>query len=469
MSPTLAERIANGRKARQRAGRSAHAEAGNIRRDPLKLLRASNSDRVEQLVPLRHGRMLESPFAFFRGSAILQAHDLAGTPASGFNFQICGDCHLANFGGFATPERNLLFDLNDFDETHPGPWEWDLKRLVASFAVAGRQLSHSAGAIEELTYRAATSYQRRIQQYAQMSELDIWYDKITFDRLLDTAATPEVRDRLRDAIRRAGKRTHDELLPKMGERVDGRWVLHDAPPAVFHVAGNATLFTGENDYAYFKDWHAYIDTLYREYQSTLDANRRQLFSRFTMQDLAFKVVGIGSIGTRCLILLLVDTHENPMFLQIKQANPSVIASYVPVRARYQHQGRRVVEGQRLMQAASDQFIGWSTGPRGRHFYLRQLRDMKLSAQIELFDSQLLSEYAALCGWVLARAHARAGGMARELAGYLGDGDGFAVALVKYAGAYADQVEKDYERFAAACRSGEVEARTEADYRQDFSV
>jgi len=469
MALTLAERVAAGRKARQLVKRADQARIGRIDRDPIPLLKRSSVGRVGRLIPLRYGRMLESPLAFFRGSAGLQAHDLADTPNSGFYFQICGDCHLSNFGGFATPERNLLFDLNDFDETHPGPWEWDLKRLIASFVVAGRYLHHGEGVAEEAAFRAAQSYQQNMAQYATMGALEIWYDKITFERLLEMADTPKIRRILKNGICKAMARTHDHLLPQLGERIDGRWIIRDRPPALFHIYGNATLFDETDDWIKLGDWQALVKSMYREYQGNLDANRRQLLDQFSMQDLAFKVVGVGSVGTRCLMLLLVDARDKPLFLQIKEAKQSVLEPYVSVKATYKHQGRRVVEGQRLMQAASDQFVAWSTGPSGRHFYFRQLRDMKLSPEVELYDNDLLCAYAQLCGRVLARAHARSGGMAVEIASYLGSNDSVATALVKYARAYANQVDKDFDSFSKACRSGKLQARTEVDFARDFSV
>jgi uncharacterized protein (DUF2252 family) len=468
MSSTLAERLAAGRAARKQAPRSRHAQIGNIKRDPIALLRANNIGRISQLVPLRHGRMLTSPFAFYRGSAALQAHDLATTPASGFNFQICGDCHLANFGGFATPERNLLFDLNDFDETHPGPWEWDLKRLAASFLIAARHLSQGETVAEEVVYSVVTSYQRHMLEYADMSALEIWYEQITFDHLLAIAKHAQIQQKIKDGIKRAATRTSEELLPKLSEKVNGRWVIHEAPPLIFHVLGRNSLFDPD-DQEFLKHHRNVVDAMCREYQNNLDAHRRALLSQFVLQDIAFKVVGVGSVGTRCLILLYADAQDNPLFLQVKQATTSVIAPYVSIKASYKHQGRRVVEGQRLMQAASDQFISWCNGLQGRHYYVRQLRDMKISAQLEIYDRTLLNAHANLCGWVLARAHARAGGMAPEIAAYFGKSDAVATALVKYAIAYGNQVEKDFQRFLKACRSGELIARTEADYEQDFYV
>ncbi|MFM0339564.1 DUF2252 domain-containing protein [Paraburkholderia fungorum] len=453
---------------RRQVPRREQAAIGNIDRDPVELLEINSAGRIERLVPLRYGRMIESPFAFYRGSAIIQAHDLAGTPNSGLILQICGDCHLANFGGFATPERALLFDLNDFDETSPGPWEWDLKRLAASFVVAARHLQHKRGVAEELVHRAVSSYQTRMAAYAEMGILDIWYERITFDRLLSELTLPEARKRAQRAMERAASRTSEALLPKLSERVGERWMIRDAPPAIFHPGGKNTLLSAEDDWTRRSKTRDGVDKSFKEYLSTLSTDRRQLLSNFTAQDTAFKVVGVGSVGTRCLILLMVDRQGKPLFLQIKEATQSVVARYFKSPS-IEHEGRRVVEGQRLMQAASDLFLGWTNGPLGRHFYMRQLRDMKLSVQIELMDAPMLGEYAALCGWVLARAHAKASGRAREISDYIGRGEQMIDAMVKYSDAYADQVERDYEVFAAACRSGRLEARTDVDMAADFRM
>ncbi|MBB3013400.1 DUF2252 domain-containing protein [Cupriavidus alkaliphilus] len=457
-----------GKALRQQVPRGAHEAIGQVDRDPVALLQLSSEGRVPRLVPLRYGRMVQSPFAFFRGSAILQAHDLAGTPDSGLPMQICGDCHLANFGGFATPERALLFDLNDFDETSPGPWEWDLKRLCASFVVAVRHLRHGPGVAADAVRAAVGSYRRRMADYARMGMLDTWYDRITFDRLIEEETSPEIQKRIRRGMERAADRTHESLLPKLAERIGERWKILDAPPAVFHVHGRQTLFEAGDDWMTLADPEQAIAQAFKEYLSTLAPDRRRLLEHFTRHDQAFKVVGVGSVGTRCLIQLLVDQHDKPLFLQVKEATRSVVARYYK-SAPCAHEGRRVVEGQRLMQAASDLFLGWTKGPRGRHFYMRQLRDMKLSAQIELMDADLLGRYAALCGWVLARAHAKASGLAAEVSGYLGRSDRMADVMVGYANGYADQVERDYDQFVAACRSGRLEARTDADMAADFRV
>ncbi|MFM0721251.1 DUF2252 domain-containing protein [Paraburkholderia strydomiana] len=467
-SDSLAERRALGRQARKDTPRSAHAKIGNTDRDPVGLLRESSEGRVEALVPLRYGRMLASPFTFYRGSAIIQAHDLHATANSGFHFQICGDCHLMNFGGFATPERALAFDINDFDETAPGPWEWDLKRLSASFYIAVRHLGHGDKLADEVVALAVQSYQRWTENYAALSPLELWYELITFDRLERTVTSDDARQHVRNSVERASRRTHETMLPKLASHRDGVWQIRDTPPSVFHVHGKSTLFTHDDDWLGLGDWRDLMGPIYRHYLKSLGVVRGNLLAHFSMQDVAFKVVGVGSVGTRCLILLMVDPHEKPLFIQFKEASTSVVSRYFDARSP-RHHGQRVVNGQRLMQGASDPFLGWTSGPFGRHIYGRQLRDMKVSATLELFSKETFREYASLCGWVLARAHAKAGGQATEVAGYLGNGDQMAEALVSYSRAYADQVEQDYEEFRDACRNGRLEARTDADMAADFAA
>jgi uncharacterized protein (DUF2252 family) len=467
---SLSERREFGRSLRKSVSRSAHEAIGQVDRDPVALLEQSSKGRVPRLVPLRYGRMLTSPFAFYRGSAIIQAHDLATTPHAGIVHQICGDCHLMNFGGFATPERQLIFDLNDFDETHPGPWEWDVKRLAASFTVAARHLGYKQGVADDIVFAMATSYQRRLAEYARLGALDTWYDKLTFDRIYAESNSEAGRKLNRRLAEKASRRGHEALLPKLGDKKDGRWRMYDTPPALFHIHGESTLFEPKDDWSRLDHWEALSDKLFADYLKTLSASHQLLLSFFTKQDLAFKVVGVGSVGTRCLVLLMVDALDNPLFLQIKEAVCSVLAPYVPAgKSPYKNEGQRVVAGQRMMQASSDHFLGWSVGPNGRHFYLRQLRDMKVSVELETMSQELVGLYGTLCGRALARAHAKAGGSAVEVSGYLGRSDQFATALVRYANAYADQVERDYESFRAACRSGRVMAQSEADFGADIRV
>ncbi|HEY3596082.1 MAG TPA: DUF2252 domain-containing protein [Paraburkholderia sp.] len=465
---TIAEREAAGRAAREHSKRSSHRSAGDLHRDPLPLLRQSSEGRIERLIPLRYGRMAASPLAFLRGSAILQAHDLGSIPHTGLVTPICGDSHLMNFGGFVTPERQLVFELNDFDEVAHGPFEWDLKRLVASFVVAARSMRFSRGAARELAMSAVTQYRDRITQYAQCSPLELWYERITFDRMIEAALTPEGRRRIRRGMEKAAGRTHDSSLDKIAEHAGDHLVLRDMPPGLFHLQDANTLFTPEDDGFGSGDWRKLIDGMYADYLKTLLPDRRELLGQFSLQDMAFKVAGVGSVGARCLVLLAADPTGKPLFLQVKEARRSVVARYIKT-SEPRHEGERVVRGQQMMQAVGDIFLGWATGPGGRHFYVRQLLDMKLSPSIELADAELLNGYARLCGWALARAHAKAGGNAIGIGAYIGRSDQFAEALADYASAYADQIERDYDVFLKACRGGELDARTDEDIAADFRV
>lgn len=455
----LDARREQGRRLRKTVARAAHASLGppgTLDRDPVALLEASARGRLVGLLPLRHQRMAESSLAFFRGAAVLQAHDLAGCAHTGLVQQICGDSHLMNFGGFATPERRIVFDLNDFDQTHPGPWEWDVKRLAASFVLAARHLGFGRDAGDDTVRAVVTSYRRRMARYARLGALDLWYEKITPERVLAEADDADARRATARLAAKARQQTDRRLLPKVARKVDGRWTMDDEPPTLFHVHGADTLFDPDDDWMQLGDPGRLSAALFDAYLVTLSPSHRALLGRFRMHDLAFKVVGVGSVGLRCLVLLLVDDQEQPLFLQIKEAVPSELAPYVPTApSPFAHQGQRVVVGQRLMQSSSDYFLGWSTGPGGRHFHLRQWRDMKISPDVEAFDAPLLAHYARLCGWALARAHARAGGLAPEIAAYLGRGDAFADALTVYAHGYADVVERDFRRFRQACRSGRL--------------
>lgn len=457
-----------GKSARDKCPRSAHDDPGKIQRDPLPLIEASSANRVQSLVALRYGRMLVSPFTFFRGSALLQAHDLSGTPDMGLNLPICGDCHLLNFGGFASPERNLLFNVNDFDETHPGPWEWDLKRLVASFLIAARDLRHGEAVEEQVCRALISSYQQNINECADMGALELWYGRIDYQEALDNMKNDDsLREHVERAIEKASRRTHAELLPKICERdAEGRLLIRDDLPEIFHLHGNHTLLDSADDWLLLEDWRPLFDSFMSDYRSTLQADRRDLLTRFEVQDLVFKVVGVGSVGTRCLVALLTDAQEQPLFLQFKEANRSVLADYVKPKLRTRHEGQRVVEGQRLMQSASDLFLGWATGPSGRHFYVRQLRDMKVSADLENYDEGAFAAYARVCGRALANAHAKAGSCAAQIAGYIGKSDAFSDAMLHYARACALQNERDFEIFQRACRKGVLQARSEDDFTAD---
>ncbi|RFU44776.1 DUF2252 domain-containing protein [Paraburkholderia sp. DHOC27] len=465
---TIAERQEAGRQARQRAARSQNAVTGNVDRDPVQLLRENSTGRVEALVPLRYGRMSVSPFTFFRGSAILQAHDLAATENTGITFPICGDAHLMNFGGFATPERQLVFDLNDFDEVAPGPWEWDIKRLAASLAIAGEHMGVERSSIKDIVATAMQEYCDRMHRYAECSAMELWHEIVTFERMLEAAATSEGRQLINRAMAKAAGRTHEGILGKMAEEHDGHWTIRDAPPALFHPGGPNSLLGEEQKWSNTDEWKGKLATAFDSYLQTIAPDRRLLIAQFELQDTAFKVVGVGSVGTFCLVMLFIDSHGKPLFLQVKEARQSVIARYFEADAPA-HEGERVVTGQRLLQAASDSFLGWTSGPAGRFFYFRQLRDMKISAEVERMSPTILQGYARICGWALARAHAKAGGKAVEIAAYLGNGGRFAEALTQYALAYAVQNNKDYDVFMRACRSGKLEARSDEDMAADFRV
>jgi len=385
--------------------------------------------------------MSASPFTFFRGTAIIQARDLANARVSGITVQVCGDCHLANFGGFASPERVLVFDINDFDETFPGPWEWDVKRLGASLILAARDRSFSKTAADEAVRAAAASYRERMAEFAEMRVLDTWYAQVTIDAIKEYfRKDPSISARLAKKQKKSLSQTSEAVIPKLTAVVDGVRKIKDNSPVIYHIQE----FTRN-----FKKQHV---KFIEHYKNSLHADRRHLYERFHPQDTAIKVVGVGSVGTRCYLSLLLADNDDPLFLQVKEARRSVLESGRG-KSRYTHQGRRVVEGQRVMQAASDIFLGW-TGTTGHDYYVRQFRDMKVSAEVETFRPGTLVAYARLCGWALARAHSKAGDAAM-IAGYLGSSEQFDDALAKYSEAYADQAERDFKTFQAAIRSGRL--------------
>ena len=444
-----AERRAIGKKLRDTVSRDAHAAWRALagRADPIDLLRAADATRLADLVPIRYGRMLQSPFTFYRGSATVMAADLAGTPASGVHVQACGDAHLMNFGGFATPERQLVFDINDLDETLPAPWEWDVKRLVASFVLAARSNGLSDLVGRDAATACARSYRQHMSDYATMDVIDIWYARILARDVL--AMMPKSRQaEFTKRVAKATAHSGSELVfPKLAEKIGEQTRIRDNPPLIFHAP--ESLDAGYLD--------VMRDTL-AKYRDTLPEDRRVLYDRLHLMDIALKVVGIGSVGTMCIIALFLTAAGGPFFLQVKEANASVLEPYAGASV-YSHHGQRVVMGQRLMQSASDMFLGWVTGTKGRHFYIRQLRDVKLGALVETFDAELLTLYGELCGWALARAHARAGDP-WTISGYLGKNDVFDVAMGKFALAYADQAEQDHAALKAAVRAGTVEVNLE---------
>jgi uncharacterized protein (DUF2252 family) len=403
--------------------------------------------------------MSASPFAFYRGAAALMAADLAPLPRTGLQVQLCGDAHLSNFGLYGSPERELLFDVNDFDETLPGPFEWDLKRLAASFVLASRNNGFSEEVAHETAQEAARSYREHMTAFAEMRELDVWYSHVAADELLEAArAALAVRKKekaAKDAAARikfaekglAKARTRDSLQAagKLTEVVDGSRRIVEQPPLVMHFPEIEQLE---------RSFH-----LFHQYKATLEDDRRELIDRFEVADIARKVVGVGSVGTRCLIVLLLGRDaDDPLFLQVKEAGPSVLEPYLG-RSRFSHCGHRVVAGQRLMQAASDIFLGWMTGkPAGRHFYWRQLRDMKGTIEVDLLRPPGLEILAGLCGWALARGHARSG-QRIAIASYLGVSDRFDRGIADFAVAYADQAEKDFETVAKAIKQGKIAVET----------
>ncbi len=442
--PSIAERSAEGKRRRERAPRTSHAawSPAADRPDPLDLLHAQDRNREPDLIPIRYGRMLTSPFAFYRGSAVVMANDLAATPTTGLIVQACGDAHLSNFGSFATPERNQVFDINDFDETLPAPWEWDVKRLAASVVVASRTNGFKAADCAAAAGAAVRSYRERMAQFAQMGHLAVWYNRISG---ADIAATvpPDVGKNLQRALQRAATRDHLQVLAKMTAAQSGTIRVVDDPPLVIHISD-----------AQLEDR---LRTLAKTYRSSIREDLRSLLDRYTFVDFARKVVGVGSVGTRCYVALFRGNHDDdPLFLQIKEAFPSVLEPYAE-KCKFPNHGQRVVRGQQFIQAASDIFLGWGR-VGGADFYVRQLRDMKASVDVALLPPDRMVMYAALCGWALARAHARSGDAAR-IAGYLGTSATFDDAIVAFATAYADQAERDHAALVAAVKSGRIHAET----------
>ncbi|MEZ0093871.1 DUF2252 domain-containing protein [Streptacidiphilus sp. EB129] len=436
-----AERALRGRAVRETVKRGSPGgwTAAPGRPDPLALLQQEDADRVADLLPIRYGRMAASPFAFFRGAAVVMAADLAAVANTGLTVQLCGDAHLLNFGVFASPERALVFDINDFDETLPGPFEWDVERLAVSFAVAARENRHGDQHAWAAARAAVRAYRLAMRRLADLGELAVWYERLDTAELLPLVRKPGQRKRLEANLEHARRRTSMQALGKLTEIRDGHRRIVHAPP-LLEPASPPELLA--------------VDKLFSEYRSTLPEERRFLMDRFQFVDAARKVVGVGSVGTRCFVLLLTGRDEqDPLFLQIKEAGPSALQRHLPA-AGHEHQGNRVVVGQRLMQAAGDVFLGWMTGPTGRHFYCRQLRDMKGSADVETMDPDLLRQYAELCGTTLARAHARTGDRI-AIAAYLGKADTFDRAVADFALQYADQNIRDHGALTSAISAGDV--------------
>jgi uncharacterized protein (DUF2252 family) len=451
------ERAATGKAARREVPRSSHAgwAAAGGRADPVHVLEEQAKTRVPELVPIRYGRMLVSAFAFYRGAASIMASDLADTPRSGIDVQLCGDAHLENFGIFAAPDRRLVFDVNDFDETLPGPWEWDVKRLAASFSVAGRERGFDEAERRAIVITAVGEYRESMRRLAGMGNLDVWYQRLDVSSLADQwqgEATKKEWKRFQRDLAKARTKDSMRAFSKLAHEVDGELRIISDPPLIIPVD---EVFGDQVDQAEDR-LREVLDT----YRGTLPDARRHLFDQYRYLDMARKVVGVGSVGTRAYIVLLVGRdRRDPLFLQAKEAEASVLEPFI-APSEYDEPGQRVVEGQRLMQAASDLFLGWLTavGPDGerRHFYVRQLWDQKGSAPVDVMGTRQMTAYAQTCGSTLARAHARSGDRI-AIAAYLGGGDTFDHALADFAEAYADQNERDYQALKAAVDEGRVAA------------
>ena len=466
--PSVEERRVRGKQLKATTPRSSHAkwQPAVDRPDPVALLEEQDATRETDLVPVRHGRMMVSPFTFYRGAAKIMAADLKGTPRAGLKVQLCGDAHLSNFGFFASPERKLVFDLNDFDETLPGPFEYDVKRMAASFAIAARNNGFSTADAREATLASVRAYRESMAEFAEMPVMDIWYAHRSEEDLM--AAVRDVERTLKGkaqkleaqqrakkaatALQKAHSRGSLQALAKLGELVDGKYRIISQPPVIVPMRDLYATFGMSADEA-----QQALHSQFRAYRATLQPDRRHLLEQFQVVDMARKVVGVGSVGTRAFIIMLQGRDEHdPLFLQVKEATASVLEDHLP-KSRYKQHGERVVNGQRMMQAASDIYLGWTKGVQeNRWLYWRQLRDMKASVEVETMLPLGLSFYASQCGWTLARAHARSGDPI-AIAAYLGKSDGFDQSITDFSGRYADQNERDYEAFAEAIRSGRMSA------------
>jgi uncharacterized protein (DUF2252 family) len=452
------QRAALGKQARAEASRSSQGvwEAPADRVSPVDLLERQAKTRVPELVPIRHGRMLVSPFTYFRGAALPMASDLATTPSSGLHAQICGDAHLSNFGVFGSPERHLFFDVNDFDETAPGPWEWDVKRLAASLEIAARDNGYPAKQRRSIVRRAVRSYREAMREFASMSVLEVWYAHLDMDELLprfQSSLDPRRTPGVWKAIAKARAHDNAQVFAKLVEVVDGECRILHQPPLITPIE---ELFEGADREAVLTA----LDTLIRSYRDTLDDDRRRLLDQYRFAHLARKVVGVGSVGTEAWIMLFLDDQGSPLFLQVKEAEASVLEEFTSP-SEFSNHGQRVVAGQRLMQAASDILLGWerfALGGRERDYYFRQLRDWKGSADIGGMTPAGMELWGLMCGWTLARAHARSGDRV-AIASYLGTSDVFDRALGRFSAAYADQNARDYEALRDAVASGRLAART----------
>ncbi len=458
---TVDERVARGKAARAEVPRSRHAEyeAPHDRADPVELLEDQARTRVPELVPIRYGRMLVSPFTFYRGAAKIMAHDLAGTPRSGLTAQCCGDAHLSNFGVFASPERRLVFDINDFDETAPGPWEWDVKRLAASMLIAARDNGYAVKDQERIVLDTVREYRVAIRNFAGMANLEVWYAHLEIESVLQEFGAQLKRGQVKRteaAIAKAHTRDSMSAFSKLTQQVNGKAEIVDQSPLIVPLR---VLLSADAQ----EQWMDELRKMIRVYRVSLEHDRRKLLEEFELADFARKVVGVGSVGTRAWIALFFGRDgTDPLFLQLKEAEESVLEEHVG-RSQFKNHGQRVVTGQRLMQASSDIFLGWIHVKEGmdgvaRDFYGRQLKDWKGSAEIELMVPSGMAAYGRVCGWTLARAHARSGDRI-AIASYLGAGNAFDRAILDFSKAYADQNDADYAALSEAVKSGRIVAQT----------
>ena len=421
----------------------AHWQAPHNRADPVSLLELSSKGRLPELIPIRYGRMIQSPFTYYRGTALNMAADLATTPVTGLRVQACGDCHLCNFGAFATPERRVIVDINDLDETLPAPWEWDVKRLAASLVVASRNNGHRAADARDAALACVRSYRERMAEYSTMRTLDVWYAAIDIETLIEKVKEKDVQKRVQKRLAKARDRSvleHD--FPQLATTDETAPTIKDNPPLIFHLPEQNKV-----------GFDATVRSGFAAYRETLPEDRRVLLDRYKLMDIAIKVVGVGSVGSVCGILLLMASNKDPLFLQLKQARASVLEPYAG-KSVYANHGQRVVIGQRLMQSASDLFLGWTAGRYGRQFYVRQLRDVKIKPMVEVYTPDVMLQYGEFCGWILARSHARSGDPAR-ISAYLGKSDVFDEAIADFSTDYADQTEQDHEALLNAVRAGRL--------------
>jgi len=446
---TVEERMELGKKQRAVTPREAHAQSApsKHRADPIELLIESEKGRMEKLIPIRYGRMLQSPFAFLRGSAAVMAEDLSNTPCSGIYVQCCGDCHLMNFGGYATPERNQVFDINDFDETLPAPFEWDVKRLAASIIVAGRFKKFADRDNQKAAFGAVKIYTQKMREYSMLRQLELWYKRLDEASIIETFKLDRLFvKKVKDFAEKARRHNHEFIFPGISELKDGKRHILDNRPLIYHPEEIEQSI--ESGYTFFD-----------EYYQSLSDDRKSLLSRYKIEDIALKVVGVGSVGTRCLIGLFSASDEDAIVLQFKEGNASVLEKYAGP-SEYINQGERIVNGQRLMQTVSDIFLGWTKSQGGTEFYVRQLRDMKASANIDNLTPHLLRQYGSLCGWALAKSHAKAG-RSPEITGYIGKTDVFAKAVSDFALQYADRTEKDYDLLKKAAKNKRIKVKYES--------